>query len=280
MTPSKHLILFVVLIPLGCSSKSDDGTGKKGDDDKKDNGRRVMDKDEGPPRDRKPPPKDDDNPAPAGNAIPIKGKDLAVAFRDGPEKARAKYNGNLLEVTSLVKEMGLTATGEAYLTLSGCEEPLDTFFECVASEKEPWSKVLPEQTVKLQGKCEFLGGQLRLRDCKVIDATGPNRVKIIAADLVKAYEKDADAAGKQYDGKWVELTGEVDRVEPIVALDTFRVLLKSPGKAAISCGIGPGLGPVAKALKPGNPVRLVAKVRKFSAEEGLDLTDALIYAKP
>src|SRR5262249_58257834 len=140
---------------------------------------------------------------------------LSQEFRDEAEKAKGRYHGKVLEVTGPVAEMGLTATGEAYVVLEGVQVPIARTIECVLSEKEPWRRVVPGQKCTLKGRCEYLGQELRFKECKVTDVKGPDRIVIAPAELSSRYEKDAAAAEKEFGGRYLELTGTVGKVEVV-----------------------------------------------------------------
>jgi hypothetical protein len=268
--------LMTVALLAGCSGK--EGPDKKPGDDSK-----VMDKDEGPPKtDGKPPGKDHDppgkdsqqsvEPSPAGQ---VNSDVLSQEFRDEAEKAKGKYHGKVLEVIGPVVEMGMTATAEAYVVLEGVQVPVVRTIECVMSEKEPWRKVVPGQKCTLKGRCEYLGGELRIKECKVAGATGPGRILITSAELSERYEKDAAAAEKEFAGRYVELAGTLDKVQ---AEDrSARLTLSMTAKVSITCHLAGGMADRARKLRPGARITLLGKPDAYNAADGIVLKGCLLF---
>jgi hypothetical protein len=163
-------ILYIIALLLsGCSGQKEDG--------KKDRVSRIVDKEKGLPK----PKKDDrtktepvskDGPAPADPPATqrIEAATLSEEFRDEAARAKGKYHGKLLELSGVVDEIGVTATGDAYVVLQGVQNPVPRTIECIMSEKGPSSKLVRGQTVTLKGRCEYLGEELRFKECKLLQA--------------------------------------------------------------------------------------------------------------
>ncbi len=284
MTSVLHKLLaslMPLLLLAGCS-------GKKEDDKKRDDsGPKIMDKEEGPPKTKpKPPEKEtakdkDDTPPPdqpAGGRIT--GEKIGDEFRNDVKAATAKYNDKLLELTSPIEEIGVSATGEAYLVVEGTQIPTPQRIECYTTDKEPWTRAAPGQTVKLKGRCRIIGGELKFIDCQILDATGPMPIRVKAAELAEAYEKDAAAAGKTHEGKWLEVTGEVEKVDRVEAADKAVLTLKKSGKLPISCILEGGLADQTRKLTAGQTVKLLGRQKAFDAESGIELLSCVLIAKP
>jgi hypothetical protein len=272
--------LLLVVLLAGCSGK------KESTDDKKDGSKtsaentdkktteelvKTTDKDGKPPIEQ------------GATDLKVSGKAIRTEFRDDREKALAKYRGKLIEVESPVLEVGASLTGESYLILAGPTEPLELKLQCYTIEKEPWSKVSPGQTVKLKGRCGDVVGEellLQFRECAIVSVSGPGAIAVAAEKLVEEYAKDPAAAAKMYDDRYLLLTGEVDKVEVIDAVNKPRIVLKTGGKISLSCVAEESMLTQAKRLKPGQPVKLLGKQRPFSPTEGIDLIECVLFAKP
>lgn len=59
----------------------------------------------------------------------------------------------------------------------------------------------------------------------------------MAADWHEEWKKDSGAAKKKYEGKVIELTGEIDSVGADPYGDIGYVYLKTPGGLGIRCGL-------------------------------------------
>jgi hypothetical protein len=269
-------MLCITFLTIGCSGKQD-ADKKSGDDSK------VMDKDEGPPKkDTKPPRKDNDlphkdfePPVDPPSVGRVNSDVISQEFRDDADRAKGKYHGKVLELTGPVAEMGLTATGDAYVVLEGVQVPIARTIECVLSDKEPWHKVVPGQTCTLKGRCEYLGGELRFKECKVTGASGPGRILIAPADLSERYEKDAAAAEKEYGGRYLELKGTLGKVED--ADNTARLTFNMAGKVGITCHLEGGMADRARKLKPGTRITLLGRPVEYNTAAGIVLKGCLLF---
>jgi hypothetical protein len=273
------LLLLLALLTIGCSGKQDENK-KSGDDSK------VMDRDEGPPKtDRKPPRKDDDLPKKDGeppvnppSVGEVKSEVISQEFRDDAEKAKTRYHGKVLQVTGRIEEMGLTATGDAYIVLEGVQVPVARTVEFIMGQKDPWREVVPGQDCILKGRCEYLGGELRFKEGKVLPAAGilgPTRIRVAPAVLSASFEKDAAAAEKQYGGRYLELTGAVGKVED--ADNALRLTLNTVGKVGITCHFEGAMAERARRLKPGAQVKLVGKLDSYNPTDGITLKGCLLF---
>jgi tRNA_anti-like len=277
----RNSVWFVLILLLGCSGKKETRTSEKSEDRKSDPKVKTGDK---KTTDRKPVKvTDQDVKQPVDDSpgeFRVEALNFRKEFRDDVKAATKKYHGMIIEVQSAVEEVGATATGDGYFLLAGVTEPLPLNFQCLTVDKQPWASAIPGQTVKLRGRCEVLGEELKLRDCKILEVTGPGPLLIAAVKLVQDYDKDAAATAKMYDDRYLLLTGEVDRTEEIAALNTARILIKVAGKITVSCVLDSMMADQAKRLKPGQPIKLVGQQRPFNAAEGVELSRCLLFAKP
>jgi len=177
----------------------------------------------------------------------------------------------VLELSGVVEEIGLSTQGDVSLFLEGTQIPTPQSIECLTIDKEPWNKVTPGQTVTLRGRCEILGGELKFRNCQIVEAKGAARVSITSAELAQAYEKDAEAAGKTYEGKWLEVSGEKEKVDRLTSMEKAVLTLKTTGKVAISCLVDGGMIAQAEKVKPGQSVKVLGRVKAFDAGAGVEL---------
>jgi hypothetical protein len=209
-----------------------------------------------PNKDDQPKPKDDGKPkdgtgAPLGKPdFTVTAGELADEYKKDSKAMAAKYKGKVIEVSGLLDGYTWAALGlkEPVLTVV---DPKDTkrSVQCFTDDLKPWSKALPGQEVKVKGTY-YDFGQAALKQTEILSVTGDKPPTVTAAELAKEFATDALAAQKKYKGKYVVLTGEVDKVAP------GKITLKT------EAGMPPIQGLFARefemTLKPGQKVKALA----------------------
>jgi hypothetical protein len=270
-------LLFLLLV--GCSgskedNKKPDGSVSKSTDREKPQPTTKPEKTEkDSDREEKPPPQSAE--------MRITSEKIGEEFRNDVKATTAKYNDKVLELSGVVEEIGLSSRNDAYLLLEGTQIPTQQLIECLTTDKEPWNRVTPGQTVTLRGRCEILGGEMKFRNCQIVEPKSPVRVGIKSTDLAQAYEKDAEAAAKTYEGKWLEVSGEFDKVDRLTSMEKAVVMLKIPGKVGISCVVDGGMVALAEKLKGGQSIKVLGRVKVFDpGAGGVELLSCVLTAKP
>src|SRR5262249_21607086 len=104
---------------------------------------------------------------------------------------------------------------------------------CFTTDKQPWLKATPGQTVKVKGKWPPFVVSPALVECAITDVTGPGAPTLTADELGKEYGDNKDATTKKYDNKYLFLTGEIAKVSFNEA-KAASVLFKTSGKTKVS----------------------------------------------
>src|SRR5262249_53463981 len=129
---------------------------------------------------------------------------------------------------------------------------------CVLTDTKPWRKVSPGSKVKVRGKSsETTAGDLN--PCEIVEASPNPAVVITAAQLVKEFAADRDAAVKKYDEKWAIVTGEVvakgkSEFCPVL------ISLKGDAKITVACCFGEAFKRGTEAVKVGAHVEIFGKL--------------------
>jgi hypothetical protein len=238
-------LLGAGLLGLGCGGSSTSGPAK--------DAAPSADKDgKGPARDGKPTLGKADVALTAANLADEYLKDLAATH--------AKYKGKVVEVSGLVGSCGFNAAGEPIVVLQGAD-PKNVLSNvvCFTADPRPWNKVTPGQTARIKGAWSDLsGGSPNLLKCEIEDVSGAAAPTLTADELAAEYIKDAGAAISKYDGKWLILTGEFDRLESERggSVVVFKTKEKEP---RVTVDFPAAAEKTLKGLKPGQKVKALGK---------------------
>jgi hypothetical protein len=161
-------------------------------------------------------------------------KALAEEFKNDNANAIVKYRGKVVEVTGFIKNAGLDKSDAPFLYLDGVPGALGGV-PCVTTDKTPWKKAMPGQTVTVRGTVPEFATLARLADCEIKDIKGMAPVTMTATKFAVEYRANPAATDKKNERKWVIILGEVASVAAIdvgeeakAALVTFKTDGKPP----------------------------------------------------
>jgi hypothetical protein len=225
--------VFALLLPLalGCGGGGSPSAPTDKDNPSKDNPTKDNPSKDNPTKDKDNPAKDKTPPGPSlGNADY---KSTSKEFGDEYKKDKdhnavnAKYKGKVIELTGQVVSVGFNAGGEPYLGLENVQGEFVPVM-CFTRDPRPWVKAAPGQTVKLKGQWPEFHITAALWNCEIEEVTGPAPPALTADEFAQEYAKDPAAANKKYDGKWLLLTGEFDKLESKPLATAFKTKEKEP----------------------------------------------------
>jgi hypothetical protein len=237
-------------------------------------------------KDGKPKPTDDGKPkdgtgVPLGKAdVSLTSRELADEFLKDFAAAMAKYKGKVVEVSGLVTHCYFNAAGEPILALQGGDpKNVLSIVICVTADPRPWNKVTPGQTAKIKGAWSDRSvGSPNLTKCEIEEVSGPPAPTLTADELAAEYTKDTSAANTKYDGKWLILTGELDKLEserggPVLV---FKTKEKEP---RVSVDFQAAAEKTLKGLQPGQKIKALGKYLGGSKEKVL-YTQGVLMDEP
>lgn len=283
-------LLLVLVVGCGKKEKEDDKKDERTFDDRdlsdKFKEKKPPQSDDKKKRDDLLPKKDDANkekhdtePAPKGDVLQATGQELMSVFEENRNLAIGKYSGQLVEVTSTIVEMGLSPVGDPFLVLEGIPLPIQKTFTCYTKAKEPWEQFVPGQMVTMKGRCHFVGNDIQFKDSVLVRAAATALAPVMVQDLLEAYEKKPEEADKLHGEQFRIVIGEVAKVERVEASGKAIITFKKGGKVGMTCSVEGGMIERAIKLKPGDKIKVMAKVRPYNADEGVDLTGGLVFAR-
>jgi hypothetical protein len=157
---------------------------------------------------------------------------MEAEARQDPMGAKAKYDGQRVEVSGIVRRINITFNGTATISLVG---PQSAELPSVPAGRpttgpsrgegvnvgtiyaEPWALFAPDQTVTFVGTGRIQGSSAFLTNAEATQAGPSPAVAIAATDLAAEFAKDPDATENHYkrtalNGKTIVLSGAVIRV--------------------------------------------------------------------
>ena len=84
---------------------------------------------------------------------------------------------------------------------------------CFFSESEPWNTALPGQTVCIRGKVSGVYPALQVKDCQILSVTGTPPPSFSTAELAKQFKENQEELKKNYNWKYMIVTGEITSVK-------------------------------------------------------------------
>lgn len=141
-------------------------------------------------------------------------KALVEEFLNDNDGAKARYKEKVLEITGVVKAVGIDKSNAPYFDLEGLPRAFGTV-HCVTTDKTPWKTAMPGQTVTLRGRVPAFATLARLADCQVESVKGAPPATITASKLAVEYRTNPMATNKKYEGKWLIVLGEVTAVSTL-----------------------------------------------------------------
>jgi hypothetical protein len=210
-------LAVAVFLSAGCSGKSD-----KKEDDKKEAGKKEDEKQDADKKGG-----DGDHKQGVAGAKPdftLTAKAFDEEYNKDKKAAEEKFKGKVVELSGTVKSVGRNIGKDAFISLDAGAKNI-TGVMCFTTDKQPWLKATPGQTVKVKGKWPEFVVSPALVECVIPDVAGPGAPTLTADELGKAYAADKDATTKKYDNKYLFLTGEIAKVtfnEAKAASVTFK----------------------------------------------------------
>jgi tRNA_anti-like len=230
------LAVVVFLLPA-CSGKSDKKGDDKTGDEKKGDTRSVGD------------PKPD---------FTLTSKEFAEEYKKDEKAAEAKYKGKVIELSGTVKSVSRSPDRGPFLSLQAGEKDLLGVW-CFTTDRRPWLRATPGQTVKLRGKCNPRKFELYvLLKCVVTDVSGEAPVTLRADELAQEYAVNQDGTTKKYENKYLFLTGEIDKVTSNKA-NAASVVLKTTGTTKVFANFIVLDKAETAGLKEGRKIKLLGK---------------------
>jgi hypothetical protein len=186
--------------------------------------------------------------------------ELQAEFTTDKATALAKYQGKTIDLTGVVKSVGDDGTDQNGLVeiVTGAGS---LGLPCYTVDKEPFARLAPGQTVKLQGVWPKSAGEPTLRNCVIVEAGPSPAIALTALQLATDYAADPEGVKTKYDGKSLILSGEVLRRDPTDS-GNCTIVLKGTDKAHLEMSFGAiHAGKTAK-IKEGQPIKLLANFDK------------------
>ncbi|MBP3958692.1 hypothetical protein J8F10_25890 [Gemmata sp. G18] len=156
-----------------------------------------------------------------------------------------KNVGKIVDLTGVVKNVGV------YLALETTPDRLPLIVP--TTEKEPWKKVFPGQTVRLRARIN------ELVHWEIIDVKGAMPDKFTAEQLAREVAADKKGMESKYKDKYIIVSGIIEKAE-VSEYGHAYVTLKSPsGGGVVKCFFSGSLGSEKarnKSFQPG--MKLVA----------------------
>lgn len=164
-----------------------------------------------PPTKEQPPPSQEPGSAAQSIEPPVslilQSKDFDREYQADRNQASCKYEGKEVEVTGVLRDVGIDSRGY-YITLGDPnDERLDV--HCGFGRINPLTSALPGQTVCVRGRAWLLGASLLLKNCKVVSASGPTPPVLEATQLAKKCQENRAEINKKYSKKYIIVAGQI-----------------------------------------------------------------------
>jgi tRNA_anti-like len=200
--------------------------------------------------------------------------ELQAEFTTDKAAALAKYQGKTIDLSGVVKSVGDDGTDQNGLveivTGSG-----SLGLPCYTVDREPFARLAPGQTVKLQGVWPKTASEPRLRDCVIVE-TGPSpAIALTALQLATEYAADPEAVKTKYDGKSLILGGDV---QGKITRETGNCTLFLKGiekKSHVELWFDAIHAGKAAKINDGQPIKLFARFDKSGC-----LADTITFSNP
>ena len=186
--------------------------------------------------------------------------ELQAEFNTDKAAALAKYQGKTIDLSGVVKSVGddgsadnglvEVVTGEGSLGLP-----------CYTVDKEPFARLAPGQTVKLQGVWPKTAAEPRLRDAVIVEAGPSPAIAMTALQLATEYAADPEGVKTKYNDKSLFLSGEVKQNDPKDS-GNCTLILKGTEKAHVEVSFGAIYAGKTAKIKDGQPIKLLVHFDK------------------
>jgi hypothetical protein len=217
------------------------------------------------------------------NTAPVASLDAQAYFEEYEKDQKAaikKYQNKVVEIKGVVKSFDLkpggssTPEGETEINLQ-IKSGTWSGIGCKTREKEPWSRVLPGQTIKIKG-VSLLG--IMMENCVITETDPTPPMTITAEALAKEAQTERAAAKKKYEHKWVILEGEV--IERKEQPSGVRLVLKGEGQINVNANFtDKARAKQVEKVKVGDKIKLATRVFDLVGTIGLDGSLLITQAK-
>jgi hypothetical protein len=204
--------------------------------------------------------------------------ELQAEFKTDKTTALAKYQGKTIDLSGVVKSVGDDGSGDSGLVEIVTGEG-SLGLPCYTVDREPYARLAPGQTVKLQGVWPKTAGEPRLRDCVIVDAGPSPAFTLTALQLATEYAADPEGVKTKYDGKSLILSGDV--VGKITReLGNCTLFLKGIEKTHVEVWFGAIHAGKTATIKDGQPIKLLARFDKSACSpDTISFRDPWIITK-
>ncbi len=186
--------------------------------------------------------------------------DLHAEFKTDKAAALAKYQGKTLDLSGVVKAVGDDGAGN-----NGLVEMVNGSgslgLPCYTVDKEPYARLAPGQTVKLQGVWPKNASEPRLRDGVIVEAGPSPAIAVTALQLAMEYAADPEGVKSKYEGKSLLLSGEVTHKDTKDS-GNCTLILKGSEKAHVEASFAAIHASKTATIKDGAPIKLFARFDK------------------
>jgi hypothetical protein len=202
---------------------------------------------------------------------------LSAEYKKDRNGAGEQYNNKVIELTGVVERFGRDISGGVHVYLRAGEKLENV--NCITVDDEPWSRVLPGQTIKVKGKGTEFAIAPSLIDCVFVE-TGPYQPTVLTAEqLAKEFAADPEAVNKKYENKYLILTGEIVSRE-YNSVGASSVVLKTAGKLKVGCSFTAFEKDLTKPLKVGQKIKVIGRYAHSYSKDEVNLYFCLPFKKP
>ncbi|MFC1582676.1 hypothetical protein ACFL4W_03980 [Planctomycetota bacterium] len=149
----------------------------------------------------------------------VEAKALFKAFLENEASANKQYKGKTLDITGKVRHIGKDFAKKTFIQLIG--GGIFHNVRCMMTDPAQAADVSKGQTIELRGRCDGRRGDVVVKDCQLLGASGapaapapageaPDLIK--AHDLITAFNTNEVNADTRFKGKIFEVTGQVNNV--------------------------------------------------------------------
>jgi len=161
------------------------------------------------------------------------------------------------------------------------EEDLDRYGgRFISANPQPWAAALPGQEVIAVGRYHMPANDL-IRKAGVhfttirFTSVSGERLVLTAEELAVQFQSQPEATNEKYRGRWMEVRGEVVKVELPTEKTWTQVYLRAADDFTIQCDFShTGEEKFANALSPGDEIRIAAQYDNYDEDE-LSLSECL-----
>ncbi len=143
----------------------------------------------------------------------------------------------------------------------------------ISADPQPWAIALPGQQITATGRYKMPDNDLirrhGLEPLRIqITSASDDRLVLTAEELAEEFQAQPAATNDKYHQRWMEIRGEVVRVDALPERSETQVNLRGTEDFSIRCDFAhTGEEKFADALSPGDQVRIAAEYYNFDEDE-------------